>query len=52
MMKTVRLHRFMTGPFKGFSLHDNVRSIPALDGLKDSQRKALWGMLLRGDAAP
>ncbi len=42
----------MNSAFKSFSLHDNYRSIVALDGLKVSQRKALYGMLSnRGENA-
>lgn len=47
-----RVRDFMNGPLKEFSIADNVRSIPSLfDGLKASQRKALWGMLKRGENA-
>lgn len=50
--KTVPLARFMNGPFKAFSMADNVRSIPSLcDGFKNSQRKAIYGMVLRGENA-
>lgn len=41
----------MNSAFKTFSLYDNVRSIPGIDGLKPSQRKALYGTLLRGENA-
>lgn len=40
---------FIDTEFKTFSNLDNVRSIPKLiDGLKDSQRKAVYGMILHG----
>lgn len=43
---------FFNTAFKEFSLYDNVRSIPFLtDGLKPSQRKAIYGTLLRGENA-
>lgn len=41
---------FFNTAFKEFSLYDNVRSIPFLtDGLKPSQRKAIYGTQLRGE---
>lgn len=43
---------FFGSAFKEFSLYDNVRSIPKLtDGLKPSQRKAIYGTQLRGENA-
>ena len=43
---------FCNSAFKEFSLYDNVRSIPKLtDGLKPSQRKAIYGTFLRGENA-
>lgn len=46
----MKLAKFINGPFKEFSLYDNIRSIPSIcDGLKSSQRKAVYGMLLRGE---
>lgn len=40
---------FFDTEFKVFSNLDNVRSIPSLvDGLKDSQRKAVYGMMVHG----
>jgi DNA topoisomerase II len=49
----VRVLSFMNSDFKSFSLYDNVRSIPDIrDGLKPSQRKAVWGFLVRGENAP
>ena len=41
---------FFNTEFKAFSQYDNVRSIPSIvDGLKDSQRKAIYGMTLSGN---
>ena len=35
-----------------YSAHSNVRSIPFIgDGFKEAQRKAMWGMLSRGENA-
>lgn len=49
----VRISEFMDRDFKLFSLYDNLRSIPYLtDGFKPSQRKAVCGMLMRGENAP
>jgi DNA topoisomerase-2 len=43
---------FFNTAFKEFSLYDNLRSIPYLtDGLKPSQRKAIYGTQLRGENA-
>lgn len=43
---------FFNTAFKEFSLYDNVRSLGILqDGLKPSQRKAIYGTLLRGENA-
>lgn len=48
----VPLRHFMNGPFKAFSMADNVRSIPSMcDGFKNSMRKAMYGMVLRGENA-
>lgn len=50
--RAIRVKDFMNTAFKTFSLHDNVRSVPLLtDGKKVSQRKALYGTLLRGENA-
>jgi DNA topoisomerase-2 len=49
--QSIRVKNFMNSAFKTFSLYDNVRSIPAIDGLKPSQRKALYGVSLRGENA-
>jgi len=41
----LRLRDFINGPFREFSNYDNEINIPSIkDGLKDSQRKALYGM--------
>lgn len=46
------MRAFFGTAFKEFSLYDNVRSIPFLtDGLKPSQRKAIYGTLTRGESA-
>jgi DNA topoisomerase-2 len=43
---------FFNTAFKEFSLYDNLRSIPYLtDGMKPSQRKAIYGTQLRGENA-
>ncbi len=50
--KSIPLAKFMNSEFKEFSLYDNVRSIPSItDGFKNSQRKAIYGMMLRGPNA-
>lgn len=50
--RQIRVKHFMGSAFKDFSLADNARSIPKLfDGLKPSQRKALYGVQLRGENA-
>lgn len=44
-----RLKDFINNDLKIFSNADNVRSIPSIiDGLKDSQRKAVYGMFTHG----
>lgn len=49
-VRRIRALHFMNSAFKEFSLYDNVRSIPMLfDGLKPSQRKAIYGVQLRGE---
>lgn len=48
----IRAQHFFGSAFKEFSLYDNVRSIPHLfDGMKPSQRKAVYGVQLRGESA-
>lgn len=50
--RRIRVKHFMNSAFKEFSLYDNIRSIPILfDGLKPSQRKAVYGVQLRGESA-
>lgn len=50
--RRIRVKHFMGSAFKEFSLYDNVRSIPSIfDGMKPSQRKALYGVQLRGENA-
>lgn len=45
----MKLETFFNTEFKEFSSLDNVRSIPSvIDGFKDSQRKAVYGMLQNG----
>lgn len=52
MKNSIQVRHFMNSAFKEFSLSDNIRSIPSItDGLKPSQRKALYGMQLRGETA-
>ena len=52
-MRKIKAKHFFNSSFKEFSLHDNVRSIPSItDGMKQSQRKAVYGMLKRGENAP
>jgi DNA topoisomerase-2 len=51
--RKIRVKDFVNSSFKEFSLADCIRSIPILfDGLKPSQRKAVYGVLLRGESAP
>lgn len=50
--RRIPARHFFGTAFKDFSLYDNVRSIPKLtDGLKPSQRKAVYGTLTRGEQA-
>lgn len=50
--RSIRAKHFLGSAFKEFSLYDNVRSIPSLlDGMKPSQRKAVYGVQLRGESA-
>lgn len=49
--QSIRARNFFNSAFKTFSLYDNVRSIPGIDGLKPSQRKAIYGTLHRGENA-
>ncbi len=51
--KSIRMRDFFNSAVKTFSLYDNVRSIPNMDGLKPSQRKALFGTMKgRGENPP
>lgn len=48
-MTAYRLKKFIDNELKVFSNLDNVRSIPSLiDGFKDSQRKAVFGLIKHG----
>jgi DNA topoisomerase II len=48
----MKLKTFFDGDFKSFSIYDCQRSIPSLiDGLKTGQRKAIYGMVKRGEGA-
>lgn len=49
--QSIRARNFFNSAFKTFSLYDNVRSIPGIDGLKPSQRKAIYGTWHRGENA-
>lgn len=49
---SINVESFFNDYLKLYSAHSNVRGIPFIgDGLKEAQRKALWGMLARGDNA-
>ncbi len=51
MSTQMNISRFFDEEFKLFSQYDNVRSIPSIiDGLKDSQRKAVYGMFCHGQS--
>lgn len=48
----MKVKYFFDNEFKEFSIYDNIRSIPSIvDGFKVSQRKVIYGMLLRGENA-
>lgn len=49
--QSISAFNYFNSAVKTFSLYDNVRSIPAIDGLKPAQRKAIYGSLLRGENA-
>lgn len=50
--RSIRVRDYFNTAVKTFSLYDNVRSIPRItDGLKPSQRKAVYGTLSRGENA-
>lgn len=49
---TTSVARFIDDCLRPYSAHSNVRGIPYLgDGMKEAQRKAVWGMLARGERA-
>lgn len=46
------VEEFFNDYLRLFSAHSNVRGIPYIgDGFKEAQRKAMWGMLSRGENA-
>lgn len=48
----ISAHEFFNDYLRLYSAHSNVRGIPFIgDGFKEAQRKALWGMLDRGENA-
>lgn len=48
----ITTHQFFNESLRLYSAHSNVRGIPFIgDGFKDAQRKAMWGMLDRGENA-
>lgn len=52
MNKKIRIKEYFDQNVKEYSVYDNLRSIPSVyDGLKLTQRKALWAMLKRGENA-
>lgn len=52
MATTTSAHEFIDNELILYSAHSNIRSIPFLgDGFKQAQRKAIWGMLERGENA-
>lgn len=49
----MRVKQFFNEDFRDFSLDDTKRSLPCMvDGLKESQRKILYGLSTRGASAP
>ena len=49
---SVDVYSFFNENLKLYSAHSNVRGIPFIgDGFKQAQRKAVWGMLARGEIA-
>ena len=43
---------FIDNKLKSYSAHSNVRGIPFLgDGMKQAHRKAIWGLISRGEGA-
>jgi DNA topoisomerase-2 len=52
MTNTMKLKTFFDDEFRLYSIADCVRSIPSvIDGFKPSQRKCIYGMLVRGENA-
>lgn len=48
----ITAHDFFNDSLRLYSAHSNVRGIPFIgDGFKEAQRKAMWGMLTRGENA-
>lgn len=48
-MEQIKVKTFINTDMKSFSNEDNVRSIPSIiDGFKDAQRKAVFGLLKSG----
>ena len=48
----ITAHEFFDDYLRLYSAHSNVRGIPFIgDGFKEAQRKAMWGMLDRGENA-
>jgi DNA topoisomerase-2 len=48
----ITAHDFFNDSLRLYSAHSNVRGIPFIgDGFKEAQRKAMWGMLDRGENA-
>jgi DNA topoisomerase-2 len=51
-MVNIDVHDFFDQSLRLYSAHSNVRGIPFIgDGFKEAQRKAIWGMLERGENA-
>jgi len=49
----ISAHEFFNDSLRLYSAHSNVRGIPFIgDGFKEAQRKAMWGMLVRGENSP
>lgn len=51
-MQNTSVTKFLDEKLRLYSAHSNVRGIPFIgDGFKQAHRKALWGMLKRGEGA-
>lgn len=50
-VRSIRVRDYFNSAVKSFSIADCYRSIPGVDGMKISQRKALYGTLIRGENA-